>query len=784
MFCIKCQAFWQEAISKAQFSAHPSSAEDVRWSRHETILHRSMRELKDASESHCRVCRAILFSPTRFEKPSLLSDDDELLHIVLELEQRNGPYPVFSASFLSPNVSDGSTTIRIPKRIIATSAGFLTDNGLASTLDRSMSMDNSSTGSDAALELAAFWMNRCLSKHSDCRVNENSGSKPFVPTRLIDVQGGIRLVETRRETQYSADRKYVALSHCWGKISIITTIEENYDRHTSYIDPKDLSKTFNDAVHTTRKLGLRYLWIDSLCIIQDSGEDWAAEAATMCDVYRNAVLTIAAAHAPGGNVGCFEDRDGLLQFPFILDIPIPEEARRDTYRHLRMLFTSYGRIGDVGKPEPPLYGRAWVLQEQLLSPRMLVFDGPQIRWECLSMHGSERTPQGGISRHIGHQKSIRTGIMQDAEFFHLPNFDSREFGELSKHQDWCYTVMDYTHRGMTKAFDRLAAIDGIAQALSRKTTQTYLAGLWSKHFWLGMLWSISHRNEFTPTVPDAFVLEDNPHVRHVEPIAPSWSWVSVTVPVVYPVPTIVYLNRICEVITTTTHGSATKRTGAAELRVHARTGFVNAIYPFAIREAAHATPSMVSPKPDGRRALMTYGQRVFSPSDFFIFSPASGNKRKRISTADWMFVRGTWRPDEVLDPQAEITFIAIAQQNSGSKEGSLINTHRESDPLKVYGIGLVPTGNAMNEYRRVGYAIWEDCAWYGYMCGEKSRDGRHMEKAKGWRSMFMGNDIEKTVRREVDGRGQHEHRFKVDSLPDASIYHENSGMSEIIITIV
>jgi hypothetical protein len=91
----------------------------------------------------------------------------------------------------------------------------------SSTLERTMALDNSSTGSDAALELASFWLNRCLSTHEECRVTKTSTNASFIPTRVVDVGSNddeIRLVETAKELQgEDADRRFVALSHCWGE---------------------------------------------------------------------------------------------------------------------------------------------------------------------------------------------------------------------------------------------------------------------------------------------------------------------------------------------------------------------------------------------------------------------------------------------------------------------------------------------------------------------------------------------------------------------------------------
>ncbi|KAH7346932.1 heterokaryon incompatibility protein-domain-containing protein, partial [Pyrenochaeta sp. MPI-SDFR-AT-0127] len=336
-------------------------------------------------------------------------------------------------------------------------------------------------------------MDACVNGHDKCRPSAIGDATSFIPTRLLDVSNGsIRLIESRDEIREGSDRRFVALSHCWGLVPIIRTLKENYKEHCESIAPERLSKTFQEAIHTTRKLGYRYIWIDSLCIKQDDEADWAAEAATMCDVYQCAVLTIAAAHAPGGDVGCFAERDGLLKLPIYVELPETASSTSPT----RVLFTSYGRVKDVGGGDPALYGRAWVLQEQLLSPRMLIFDGQQIKWECLTMHGSESSPTSGTTRHGLYHKFVRSGIMDEYEYFdHVDakeeQFQDTHFWARLKHQYWCFIVMDYTHRGMTKSKDRLVALAGIGKALERHTKNTYLAGLWSEHFTTGLLWFIA-----------------------------------------------------------------------------------------------------------------------------------------------------------------------------------------------------------------------------------------------------------------------------------------------------
>ena len=224
-------------------------------------------------------------------------------------------------------------------------------------MHRSVEMVNDHTGSDGALQIAAYWTKKCITTHKKCRPSAATSPESFVPTRLLDVSSGtVRLIESKHEIRKDADRSFVALSHCWGLVPIIRTLKDNYADHSKSIAPERLSKTFREAIHTTRKLGYRYIWIDSLCIIQDDGEDWAREAETMCDVYQCAILTIAAAHAPGGDIGCFAERDGLLHLPFY--ITLPQSTVNQT--PIRIHFTSYGRVGALGGGDPALFGRAWV----------------------------------------------------------------------------------------------------------------------------------------------------------------------------------------------------------------------------------------------------------------------------------------------------------------------------------------------------------------------------------------------------------------------------------------
>jgi hypothetical protein len=181
-----------------------------------------------------------------------------------------------------------------------------------------------SSGSQQTLSIANDWLKHCVDNH-DCHKSlflpqekENQHKELSViiderstiyPTRLLDVQAfnegssDIRLIET----PFSGS-PYATLSHCWGVNpdtryqATQSTIRDLRDR----IRYTDLPRTYRDAVSVCRSLSIRYLWIDSLCIIQDSKEDWAREAANMAYVYSNSYLTISADWSSNSEGGCYK----------------------------------------------------------------------------------------------------------------------------------------------------------------------------------------------------------------------------------------------------------------------------------------------------------------------------------------------------------------------------------------------------------------------------------------------------------------------------------------------
>ena len=172
------------------------------------------------------------------------------------------------------------------------------------------SIETPSTASIETSILAASWLENCLTNHSQCNDRKDKGQRP--PSRLIDLGDAPHgLCSARIWSPGTVFVPYMTLSHRWGTDKQITLTKASLPDMSKRIDVANLSQTYQDAIAITRSLGLRYLWIDSLCIIQDSVVDWRTEAARIGDIYKFSVCTIAASWASSDSEGCFFDRGPL-----------------------------------------------------------------------------------------------------------------------------------------------------------------------------------------------------------------------------------------------------------------------------------------------------------------------------------------------------------------------------------------------------------------------------------------------------------------------------------------
>ncbi|KAK4147373.1 heterokaryon incompatibility protein-domain-containing protein [Dichotomopilus funicola] len=336
-------------------------------------------------------------------------------------------------------------------------------------------------------DLAKTWIDQCSTSHKWCG-SEKSYARP---TRLISIEDkSIKLILTDRE-KWETTPRYATLSYCWGRGEFTKLTPENLHSFLANIPLEGLPKTFQDAVYITRKLGLKYLWIDALCIIQDLSDDadWLREAALMCSVYGGSHVNLAATHATSVHGGCFLKQEHHVG-GFCAPVTLTTASTGD---HSMVRNFYFQMVYEISVTETHLAGRAWALQERLLAPRTLSFGEEGMFWECRSNTASEFLPDGFRGK-IG-PKLVR------------PENSAWSWSEIVSH---------YSNAALTFGTDRLPALSGIATRQREITGDDYLAGMWRRDLVTQLLWVVR-----------------NPQKRKERPKqwrAPSWSWISVDGP--------------------------------------------------------------------------------------------------------------------------------------------------------------------------------------------------------------------------------------------------------------
>ncbi|KAL4746955.1 heterokaryon incompatibility protein-domain-containing protein [Aspergillus terricola var. indicus] len=339
----------------------------------------------------------------------------------------------------------------------------------------------------ARLDLMKHWLAECLTSHQHC-TRLPSQSPPMLPTRVLKISwtGPPDYFNIKLHISNGEHAHYIALSHCWGSANPLKTVKANLHVHQESIPFQSLPPTFYDAVVNADNIGCCYLWIDSLCIIQDDQDDWETEAAQMASVYANAMITFAATGAVDSSEGCASSR----VCPLLIPITGNEVARVRLEEHF------------LDCHNAPLNLRAWTFQEALLSPRMICFDNPQMFWKCSSMHESE----DGLFCNI--DLSPKGGDR-------LPNLQvwlQNRSASSPRHDLWYQIVEIYSRRRMTKESDRIAALAGVLQEYQHLVGGQPVAGLWKDDLVHGLLWRTP---QFTQRIQGLGSM-------------PSWSWASVS----------------------------------------------------------------------------------------------------------------------------------------------------------------------------------------------------------------------------------------------------------------
>jgi len=354
------------------------------------------------------------------------------------------------------------------------------------------------------LELCSHWFRTCSESHTKCRKLERE-LQPFAPERLIEISTEDDGNSFSWRVVCPADIgnvPYFTLSHCWGTSRRTCLTSKNRRVFAEFTSFSDLPKTYQHAFLVTFSLGLRFIWIDSLCIVQDDDEDWKAQASVMRSVYKGACCNIAATWAANGDGGCFIPirAPTLITLDLGLGQPIAYEV---------LLATFY--YDDLVKA--PLNTRGWVVQERYLARKQLSFARNGAYWECHELVASERFPTG-----VPDQLMDFSPYNQARPPPGKPTLNLNDPSTL--HDAWAALVDFYSNCQFTRLSDKMVALAGLADEVRRATGDVYLAGLWKKDLAKQLCWATDFdvrrraKRLLTPTY-----------------LAPTWSWVSVDGPV-------------------------------------------------------------------------------------------------------------------------------------------------------------------------------------------------------------------------------------------------------------
>ena len=402
-------------------------------------------------------------------------------------------------------------------------------------------------------------------------IESNERGAHSIRFRLVEINDGV-------------SAPYAALSHCWGHSRSCLTTKATFQERIKKIEWDIIPKTFRDAIQIVLLLNIQYIWIDSLCIVQDDLDDWNTESANMADIYQGALITLSATTSRGDTYGCYESTPHSVDN---VEIKLPESLGI-TDIAVRKPILHWDQItAEALSHHSPLMNRGWAYQERLLSRRILHFTQDELVWECRS---SVTCECGGLSQHSSpggaFHRTIRAGeaevlastansiqlmqirdLRQAQEYRtaqswkwaaqlrleeghaggpHPPwvfeyasiSLSTNDFSEqelaldLSKARECADYVFDshrvieaYSALRLTKRYDRLPALSGVC-SLIQHIRGPYIAGLWGNSLCFDLLWRVEKLGD--SSLDD----DDEDHDNSVY-YGPSWSWLSVSRAVLY-----------------------------------------------------------------------------------------------------------------------------------------------------------------------------------------------------------------------------------------------------------
>lgn len=456
----------------------------------------TIKAVKKSARRGCHLCSLIYDDSKNYTKSTRLDDfvySLEIIDFITRRQNRQVWFKVIVEGKLFQNI-----------RMIPCQPSSLG----ADTLSKSLKYV--STASDEAFQMASSWLTTCLESHTTCSRPSSSGG--FLPSRLLHVSlhNEVLRMKLCPRQMLIPEVQYLTLSYCWGNTNHFVLTSQTCSAFETNIPITELPKSILDSALITIRLGYSYLWVDSLCIVQDELDDWSKEARTIGQVYGNSVLTIATTVTDNSDGGCFSIRNPLASIPCTLPVFEP----RSKWPWIAAPGPGCGP-NVRGGGSPPLNRRGWVVQERASARRTLYYASDLIHWECIQCSGCETSPQlypdMNTTKHILYQLLHTQYNGADVSWLPL----------------WWKILENYTHCNLTLKEDKWNALSGLAHLVQEKLQLALKAGHWVQHILQDITWRV------TPYIHEVSPDGVKQNTTTPSSVAPTWSWISINAPVIF-----------------------------------------------------------------------------------------------------------------------------------------------------------------------------------------------------------------------------------------------------------
>ena len=328
---------------------------------------------------------------------------------------------------------------------------------------------------------------------------ENTTIQPQRPKRLLRILEGQSII-LRETVTLPVTLRYATLSHCWGSAEDASVWRRTAVADNGVVDIGRAPRILSDTIALLWALDIHYLWVDAICIDQDSQTEWLHESVKMGDIYHHGYLNISAIAFQNGNEGLFHNQPSELKIVL---------QHQHALGATPVLLAADPAIEwDRQVKGARLSERGWVLQERLLSPRSLHIGKGEVLWECNSLRAGETIAEVKSARPDFKSEFSRLGLcnewLRTADIW----ICGHGRGPDAPYRAWESLVQEYSCMNLSKTSDKLVAIAGVANRFARFLElpyTSYMAGHWREDLPRSLLWSVQHGRSF----PDR---------------APSWSW--------------------------------------------------------------------------------------------------------------------------------------------------------------------------------------------------------------------------------------------------------------------